>query len=72
MSFKTRVARIGNEVFNFSSNYRWYNEGNASQAIKTNELVFSNFFVAAILSNSGLFVSYTTGKLPFDKKNDQI
>jgi hypothetical protein len=72
VSFKTRVARIGNEVFNFSSNYRWYNEVNASQEIKNNGLAFSNFFVAAIESNSGLFVSYTTGRLPFDKKNDQV
>lgn len=72
IAFKTRVARIGKEVLNFSSNYRWYKEVNASTTIKNNNLAYSNFFVAAIESNTGFFVSYTTGKLPFDKKNDQV
>ena len=71
-AFKTRIARIGKEVFNFSADYRWYQEINASQSIRLNQLAFSNFFVAAIESNTGLFVSYTTGKLPFDRKNDQV
>lgn len=71
-SFKTRVARIGNDLYNFNANYRWYNEVNASSAIKNSGLAFSNFFVAALESSSGLFVSYTIGKLPFDKKNDQV
>ncbi|HEX7903635.1 MAG TPA: hypothetical protein VF487_07135 [Chitinophagaceae bacterium] len=72
IAFKTRVARIGKDVFNFSSNFRWYKELNASDAIKSNNLASSRFFVAAIESATGLFVSYTTGKLPFDRKNDQV
>ena len=72
IGFKTRVARIGKEVLHFSSDFRWYKELNADQIIKDNRLDRSTFFVAAIESNSGLFVSYTTGKLPFDKRNDQV
>ena len=72
IGFKTRVARIGKEVLHFSSDFRWYKELNADQIIKDNKLDRSTFFVAAIESNSGLFVSYTTGKLPFDKRNDQV
>ncbi|MBX9784404.1 MAG: hypothetical protein K2X48_14025 [Chitinophagaceae bacterium] len=72
VAFKTRVARIGKELLNFSSSYRWYNEINAAQNIKNNNLASSVFFVAAIESNTGFFVSYTTGKLPFDRRKDQV
>jgi len=72
IGFKTRVARIGKEVLHFSSDFRWYKEVKADQVIKDNKLDRSTFFVAAIESNSGLFVSYTTGKLPFDRRSDQV
>lgn len=72
IGFKTRVARIGKEVIHFSSNFRWYKEINASTAIKINKLDESTFFVASLESISGLFVSYTAGKLPFDRKKDQV
>lgn len=70
--FKTRVAQVGNEAIHFSANYRWYKELNAGAAIREADLQRFSFFVAAIESSSGLFVSYTTGKLPFDRRNDQI
>lgn len=72
VGFKTRVARIGKEVIHFSSNFRWYQELNSNNAIKINKLDRSAFFVASLESYTGLFVSYTTGKLPFDRKNDQV
>lgn len=72
IGFKTRVARIGKEVIHFSSSFRWYKELNAANAIKINNLDRSTFFVASLESYTGLFVSYTTGKLPFDRKNDQV
>lgn len=71
-AFKTRVAHIGKNIINFSADYRCYKELNAAAAIKSNGLASSNFFVAAIESGTGLFISYTTGKLPFDRKNDQV
>src|SRR4030095_10734665 len=72
IGFKTRGARIGKEVLHFSSDFRWYQELKPAQIIKDNKLDRSTFFVAAIESNSGLFVSYTTGRLPFDRRNDQV
>jgi len=72
IGFKTRVARIGKEVIHFSSNFRWYKELNPRNTIKINNLDESTFFVASLESYNGLFVSYTTGKLPFDRKNDQV
>lgn len=72
IGFKTRVARIGKEVIHFSSNFRWYKELNADNKIKINNLDKSTFFVASLESITGLFISYTTGKLPFDRKNDQV
>lgn len=72
VGFKTRVARIGKEVIHFSSNFRWYQELNSNNAIKINKLDKSTFFVASLESYTGLFISYTSGKLPFDRKNDQV
>lgn len=72
VGFKTRVARIGKEVIHFISNFRWYQELNPNNAIKINKLDMSTFFVASLESYTGLFISYTAGKLPFDRKNDQV
>lgn len=72
IGFKTRVARIGKEMIHFSSNYRWYKEVNPDEIIKLNKLDRFSFLVAALESTNGLFASYTTGKLPFDKVTDQV
>ena len=72
VGFKTRVARIGKEMIHFVSNFRWYKELAAKKIIKDNNLERFTYFVGALESNSGLFVSYTTGKLPFDLRNNQI
>jgi len=72
IGFKTRVARIGKEMIHFSSNYRWYKELNPDENIKLNKLDHFSFLVAALESTNGLFASYTTGKLPFDRITDQV
>ena len=72
IGFKTRVARIGKEMIHFSSNYRWYKELNPDENIELNKLDRFSFLVAALESTNGLFVSYTTGRLPFDRITDQV
>jgi hypothetical protein len=72
VGFKTRVARIGKEMIHFASNFRWYKELGAEKIIRDNRLEHFTYFVGALESNSGLFVSYTTGKLPFDLRNNQV
>lgn len=70
--FKTRVARIKNHLFHFSANFRWYKELNAEQVLKDNDLDKFTYFVAAIESSTGLFASYSTGRLPFDRQGDKV
>jgi hypothetical protein len=69
--FRTRVAHIGKELIHFSSDFRWYSQLKPGKLIKAAGLHKSTFFVS-IESSSGLFASYTTGKLPFDVRNDQV
>lgn len=70
--FRTRVAHIGKELIHFSSDFRWYKQIKPTKLIKKAGLHKAIFFVASIESSSGLFASYTTGKLPFDVRNDQV
>ena len=59
-------------MIHFSSNYRWYKELKPDEIIKLNKLDRFSFLVAALESTNGLFVSYTTGRLPFDRITDQV
>jgi len=56
----------------FEANIRYYKELSPSAAIKNAKLDEHIYFTAALTKSDGMFVSYTTGKLPFDAKNDQI
>jgi hypothetical protein len=71
-SFRTFVSRISNENIFFNADYRYYQELSASKEIIAANLSSVEYFVMALQSTSGLFVSYSTGKLPFDRKTDQI
>ncbi|RYU91632.1 hypothetical protein EWM62_06750 [Mucilaginibacter terrigena] len=72
VSFKTQAAGVAGQVFWFSANYRWYHQLNAAQSIRTAGIDQSNYVVCALTSSSGLFVSYSYGKLPFDRKNEAV
>jgi hypothetical protein len=72
VSFKTPVARLMDAPVYFSANYRDYQEIDAKAVVRHNNLDQFQYFVATLSSATGVFVSYSTGKLPFDAKNDQI
>ncbi|HTH83424.1 MAG TPA: hypothetical protein VL490_10845 [Mucilaginibacter sp.] len=71
-AFKTTAARVDDQVIYFTADYRWYQELNASAAIKAAGIAKSNYFVAALEASNGFFASYATGHLPFDQKSTQV
>jgi hypothetical protein len=71
-SFRTFISRIHKENIFFNANYRFYQELNAPAQIKNANLSTVNYFVMSLQSTSGLYVSYATGRLPFDAKDDQV
>ena len=71
-SFRTFVTRVKNENVFFNANVRYYRELDASQAIKTAGLDDHFYFVMALQTTTGFYVSYSKGKLPFDAINDEV
>ena len=55
-----------------STNLRYYKELNPSTAILEAALDEHAYFTVALTARNGVYVSYTTGKLPFDRQNDQL
>ncbi|HYM36229.1 MAG TPA: hypothetical protein VET48_12570, partial [Steroidobacteraceae bacterium] len=72
VSFKTPVAKMRDQPIYVTANYRYYDELNASDAVKQAHLAAFNFLQATIGPQRGLFASYSTGRLPFDVKADQL
>ena len=70
--FRTKAARIGNKAIYFSSDFRWYRELYASGAELNAGIANQVYFMATLESANGFFVSYSAGRLPFDKKNDNV
>ncbi|MXV14093.1 hypothetical protein [Hufsiella ginkgonis] len=68
-AFKTQMAQIGTETLFFSADYRYYRELNAVSAIKKADMAKYGYFTAAIAATNGFFISYASGKLPFDQRN---
>lgn len=71
-SFRTFITRVKKENIFFNANYRYYHEINAPDEITKAKLGSNSYFVMALRSTSGFYVSYANGKLPFDAKNDEI
>lgn len=58
------------EVFTF--NYRYYSELNPSDIVKSANLDTYNLRTFSLTSPTGLFISYSSGRLPFDLQNNQV
>ena len=71
-AFRTPVGSLlGNEAY-FEADFRYYREINPTSAIVAARLDRQSYFTGALTMADGLFVSYTTGRLPFDAQDDQI
>lgn len=71
-SFRTFVSRIQKESIFFNANIRYYKELGASQQSKAAKLDSHFYFVMALQSTSGFYISYAKGKLPFDAISNQV
>lgn len=71
-SFRTFISRVHSENIFFSANVRYYKELDANALIKAANLDEYFYFVMALQSTSGFYVSYAKGTLPFDARNDEV
>jgi hypothetical protein len=68
IAFRTVINRTSR----FEANFRYYKEIGAEDVIRKAGLDEHLYFVAVITAESGLFISYTNGKLPFDLSESQV
>jgi hypothetical protein len=71
-SFRTYVSKIKNQKIFFNANFRHYQELSADEAIENANLADNTYYVMALQSSSGFYVSYANGSLPFDAKDDEV
>ena len=70
--FRTLLAEVKNQTFFFNAGFRLYKEFNAPAPVKSVKLDKFSYFSASITSNSGLFISYSYGNLPFDRSENGV
>lgn len=68
ISFRTPISRSAH----FGANFRYYRELDPSSAVKAANLDEYRYFTSALTLSNGMYVSYATGKLPFDDSDDEI
>jgi hypothetical protein len=54
------------------SDLRWFREVGAPPTVAAAGLDEFTYFAAALVSSAGPYASYSTGRLPFDVRNDQV
>ena len=72
IAFKTLVGEIKGQSTYFEANLRHYRELSPSATTKAASLDQYTYFVAALQLPEGMFVSYSTGKLPMDAQKDKV
>ncbi len=70
--FRTVITEISSQTLFFNSSFKYFKEINASNEIKNNSFDSFSYFTAAIASSSGVYVSYSNGKLPFDRRKEAV
>ncbi|MDW3196442.1 MAG: hypothetical protein R8G66_28970 [Cytophagales bacterium] len=71
-SFRTYVSKIKKQKIFFNANFRYYQELSADEAVENADLADNTYYVIALQSSSGFYVSYANGSLPFDAKDDEV
>jgi hypothetical protein len=72
VSFRTYVSKIKDQRIFFNANFRFYQELSAIEVVENANLANNTYFVMALQSSSGFYVSYANGSLPFDAKDDEV
>jgi hypothetical protein len=71
-SYRTLVGHIKGQAAFFEADVRYYQELRPSAAVKAASADHSTVFTALLLLPKGVFLSYSTGRLPFDLKNSRV
>ena len=71
-AMKNLVVRTGAGDFFVESDFRWYRELGPAPAIRAAGLDEFTYFALGLVSSEGPYVSYSTGRLPFDARSDQV
>lgn len=72
LGFRTVLTEVSGQTLYFNSSYKYYKELSVSQSIKDNNYDDFAYFTASLTSSNGLYVSYSQGKLPFDRQSDAV
>ena len=70
--FRTLLAEVGNTTFHFNAAYRFFTELNAPVPVKLAGLHRSSFFTCSVTGADTYFISYSYGRLPFDRSDNAI
>jgi hypothetical protein len=72
VAFKTKAIERKQQDLYFSASYRRFQELSPSSSIKGSNLDVQDYFVMKMDLPMHFNVSYSTGKLPIDRKDDQV
>lgn len=70
--FRTLLFNISNTTIYFNAAYRFFNELNAPAVVKAAHLDLSSFFTFSVTGADTYFISYSYGKLPFDRTDNAV
>lgn len=71
LGFRTPIGNLGGRDVHLACTYRIFHELDATAAIEAADLGTYDYFAASLVADGGLFVSYRTGRLPFDQADDE-
>ena len=72
ISFKSPIARVKDQSYFFALNYRYFAEISPSDVVEEVGQDSIDYLAITIGADSGVFFSYTDGRLPFDLQDDQV
>ena len=70
--FSSLLGRWKGTTVTWENNFRHYAEVDPNEAVRKAKLDKFTYFVTAVTLENGMFISYSTGKLPFDTETDKV
>ena len=71
-SFRTPIARVGEDRLYVSANYRYYEELDAAANVRRLGLDSFDYYTVVLGGSEGIYVSFTEGQLPLDAAKDRV
>ena len=70
--FASSLGRWKGTTVTWENNFRHYAEVDPNEAVRNAKLDKFTYFVSAVTFGNGMFISYSTGKLPFDTQTAKV